>query len=327
LTASPNFEDEHWHLRVAVPLDEVAQSLNLPVSQCRALLDAARGKLLQARAKRVWPGRDDKILVSWNALMIRGMARAAGLFDKPAWLDSARRATDFVRSVMWRDGRLFATYKDGRAHLNAYLDDYAFMLDALLELMQADFRPQDAAFARELADCLLEQFEDQENGGFFFTSHDHEQLIQRTKTGYDNATPSGNGVAAFALQRLGHLLGESRYLEAAARTLRLFFPTLQQHPGACVSLLLALEEALVPPCILILRGDSAQARQWQRELSARFRPHTMVLTLPGDLAGLPPLLDKPAPAAGVNAWLCQGVSCLPLITDLGTIARQLDAAV
>ena len=178
------------------------------------------------------------------------MARAARIFDKPEWLASARAATDFIRATLWRADdermgarkRLLATCRDGKAHLNAYLDDYAFLLDALLELMQSDLRSEDLVWAREIADALLDQFEDREHGGFFFVSHDHEPLILRTKTGHDNATPSGNGVAAYALQRLGHLLGEPRYLEAAERTLKAFKPMLERQASAHTSLCLALEE-------------------------------------------------------------------------------------
>jgi len=157
-------------------------------------------KLFSMREKRVRPGRDEKVLVSWNALMIAGMARAAVVFGRADWLDSAKKALAFVRRAMWKNERLLATYKDGKAHLNAYLDDYAFLLAALIELLQAEFDREILAFAEELAEVLLEQFEDRENGGFFFTSHDHERLIHRPKPGYDNATPSGNGAAAFALQ-------------------------------------------------------------------------------------------------------------------------------
>ena len=316
LDASPNFEGEHWHLRVTRPLAEGAESL----------LASARAKLLAARVKRIWPGRDEKVLVSWNALMIKGMARAARVFDEPTWLVSAQRAVDFIHQRMWRHQRLLATYKDGKSHLNAYLDDYAFLLDALLEVMQCEFRAADLNFARELADCLLAQFEDRDHGGFFFVSHDHEKLILRGKPGYDNATPSGNGIAAFALQRLGHLIGESRYLDAAERALRLFYDSMAAQPSAHVSLLVALEEALTPPRVLVLRGDAVELKTWQRTLAERYRPDTLVIALPTGLADLPAALAKPAPATGVNGWLCQGVSCLPPISDLGTIVRHLDRA-
>ena len=317
LTGPANFEGEHWHLRVAQPL---------PVGS-EAVFESARAKLLAARNLRVWPGRDDKILTSWNALMIKGMARAARVFDEPAWLASAQHALDFMRRTLWRDQRLLATYKDGKAHLNAYLDDYAFLLDALLELMQTAFRADDLAFAQVLAERLLDQFEDKEHGGFFFTSHDHEKLIHRNKPGFDNATPSGNGIAAFALQRLGHLIGKPRYIDAAERAIRLFYGAMQRQPSAFVSLLTAMEEALTPPRIVILRGDTDTSRQWQHALAARYRPDTLIIALHSDVAGLPSALAKPAPASssqGVNAWLCMGVSCLPPVADLGTIERLLD---
>lgn len=133
---------------------------------------------------------------------------------------------DFIQAKKWHGQHLCASYKDHQAKLNAYLDDYAFLLDALLELMQTEFRVQGLTFAQALADLLLSQFEDPQQGGFFFTSHDHEQLIHRPKPGPDQATPSGNGVAVLTLQRLGHLLGEARYLAAAERALTLFYPSI-----------------------------------------------------------------------------------------------------
>ncbi len=320
LDAPPNFENQYWHLRVMKPLAFIAKRLELAPQRVQSLLESARAKLLALREQRIRPGRDEKILVSWNALMVKGMARAARVFDKPEWLASARAATDFIRATLWHDGRLLATCRDGKAHLNAYLDDYAFLLDALLELAQSDLRPEDLAWARELAEVLLAQFEDREHGGFFFVSHDHERLILRPKTGHDTATPSGNGVAAFALQRLGHLLGEPRYLDAAARTLQAFKPMLERQASAHASLCLALEERLAPPTVVIFRGDEMAA--WQHELAARYLPQTMVLAIPAGLGALPPVLDKP-PGGKVNAWVCQGVKCLPPITDLTELVAVL----
>ena len=292
----PNFEGRHWHARIAgsVSAGEVP------------LLAAARRKLFAAREQRIRPGRDDKVLTSWNALMIEGMAHAARVFERDEWLLSARGSLDFVRRTMWNGGRLLATAKDGRAHLDAYLDDHAFLLAALLELMQAGFRHEDLAFAIELADTLLARFEDREAGGFFFTAHDHEALIHRPKPGHDNATPAGNGVAAFALQRLGHLLGETRYLTAAERTLRLYWPQMRRAPGGFGSLLRVLEEALTPPDIIVLRGPAGQMPEWQRALRAD--PRRLVLALPNGIAGLPGALDKPE-SDHVNAWVCRGVTC------------------
>ncbi|MDD5248783.1 MAG: thioredoxin domain-containing protein [Rhodocyclaceae bacterium] len=304
LDRPPNFEHRHWHLRqaAAAPADA-------------ALVAGAAQKLLNARAQRVPPGRDEKILSAWNALGVAAMARAARFCERPDWLASARRALDFLRANLWRDGRLLATCKDGRAHLGAYLDDHAYLLAALLEMMQADFRAADLAWAGELAETLLARFEDKEGGGFFFTAHDHEALIQRPKPGFDNATPAGNGVAATALQRLGYLLGEARYLEAARRTLELFRPQLAQ-PG-CASLLAALAELLAPPAIVLLRGPSAEVAQWQRRLTREW--HGITLALPNGLA-LPAPLAKPE-SPQVNAWVCSGVSCLAPVGDFDELRR------
>jgi uncharacterized protein YyaL (SSP411 family) len=309
LDGKPNFEDELWHLRVARDADDGSGPL----------LASARAKLLAAREKRVRPGRDEKILVSWNALMIRGMARAGRVFGRADWLASARRALDFIRTTMWKDGLLLATFKDGRAHLNAYLDDYAFLIDALNELLQAEFDPACLEFAQELADALLDQFEDPEARGFYFTGRDHERLIHRPKPGHDNATPSGNGVAAFALQRLAALTGEDRYRRAAERALELFYPTMREHPAGFGAMMIALEECIAPPTTVILRGESNALAKWSLSLSAEHWPSTMVLAIPAGISGLPPVLDKPVDKSPVNAWVCQGVTCLLPISALETL--------
>jgi len=217
---------------------------------------------------------------------------------------------------MWRNGRLLATFKNGNAHLNAYLDDYAFMLDGLLELMQAEFRQSDLDFSIELAEVLLEQFESKQTGGFFFTSHDHEKLIHRPMPGHDNATPSGNGVAAYALQRLGHLVGEPRYLQAAENALNVFYSAMSLHTSSYCSLMITLEETLTPPQIVILRGQESVLTEWRNALQ-NSSPYTLVFALPTELVGLPPSLNKPCPTdKPVNAWVCQGVICQPEISDL-----------
>ncbi len=287
LERGPNFEERHWHLRIAIPLPALAEKLGVSLEACTALVDSARAKLFAAREGRIRPGRDEKVLASWNALMAKAMARAGRVFGRTEWIESARRSLEFIRSTLWRDGRLLATYKDGRAHLNAYLDDHAFLLEALLELMQSDFRSDDLEFARTIADVLLERFEDREHGGFFFVSHDHETLIHRPKTGHDSATPSGNGVAAYALQRLGHLVGEPRYLSAAQRTIELYHEAVQRNASSHTTLVTALEEVLVPPRIVVLRGSLEAMRPWQAALAARYQPDTLIICVPPDATGLP----------------------------------------
>ena len=325
LDRQANFEGKHWHLAVVQPLQAIASALGRSEEECADLLETARRKLLAARAPRVRPGCDDKVLVSWNALMIRGMARASAVFGRDDWLASARRALDFIRGTMWKGGVLAATYKDGRAHVNAYLDDYAFLLDAVIEMLQADFRGADLAFALELAEAILARFEDPA-GGFFFTSHDHERLIHRPKPGHDNATPSGNGVAAFALGRLGHLTGETRYLDAARRAVAAFYPAMQRYPGGFGALTIALEECLAPPPIIVLRGPMPQLRPWLEELAPDFRPQSVIVGVDSAESGLPPALDKPATPGRVNAYVCRGVTCLEPVSQVEALRRLLDGA-
>jgi uncharacterized protein YyaL (SSP411 family) len=318
-----NFENHAWNLRISAPLAEIARQLGLPEDRASTLLASAQKKLFAAREQRIRPGRDEKILAAWNGLMIAGMAHAARVFNRPDWLQSAQRAMDFVRNTLWRDGKLLATYKDGKAHLNAYLDDHAYLLNALLELMQAGYRSADMVFAVQLADALLARFEDKQDGGFFFTSHDHEVLIQRNKTGPDNAIPSGNGIAAQSLLRLSELTGETRYAEAAERCLKLFFPALQQVPSYHSSLCTALAEYLQPAAVLVLRGDSKDVAAWQDALRSRYLPDVTTIALNDDVADLPELLDKPR-GEKTTAWLCHGTQCLPPITSINELLIELN---
>jgi len=327
LDGPPNFEGKAWHLRVVIPLEDIARESGRSMEQVGLAIESARAKLAAARSRRVRPGRDDKVLTSWNALMIGALARGARALDESEWLTAAQRAADFIRETLWRDGRLLATYKDGRAHLNAYLDDHAFMLWALLELLQAEFRAQDLAWGVELADALLDRFEDQAAGGFFFTSHDHETLIHRPKPGHDNATPSGNGVAAQALRSLGAWLGETRYIDAADRTLRAFARELAAHPSGFASLLVALGESLQPPTTVLLAGDAATCATWMRRLGHVYRPRVRALDVSAQTA-LPDALAKPhVGAAGqATAWVCRGVACLPPVSKIEDVERSLASA-
>lgn len=287
-----NFEGK-WHLHVFQPVDEIARDQQLAPEEVEARLESARLKLLALRNARVWPGRDEKILTSWNALMIRGMAVASRALGRADLAESASAALGFVRAELWRNGRLLATSKGGHSHLNAYLDDYVFLADAILELQQTRFDATELEFARELLEVVLQHFMDADAGGFFFTSDDHESLIHRSKSFADDATPAGHGIAAFVLQRMGYLLAEPRYLEAAERAIRASWLVMEKYPHAHISLLSALEELLNPPDIIILRGKSAQITGWARELHKLYAPRRMVLAVPDDVPSLlPALADK-----------------------------------
>ena len=212
--------------------------------------------------------------------MIRGMAIASRALGRADLAESATAALRFIHSKLWSNGKLLATYKDGHAHLNAYVDDYVFLVDAILELQQTRFNSAELKFAGELLEVVLAHFVDADAGGFFFTSDDHETLIYRSKSFADDATPSGNGIAAFVLQRMGHLFGEPRYLQAAERTLRAAWLSIEKYPHAHTTLLSALEELSHPPETIILRGDKSQITTWAQELHKLFAPRRMVLAVP-----------------------------------------------
>jgi len=322
LDLAPNFDQIAWHLHVSTPLSQIASGLHLSPETAMERLSSAKLKLLAARERRVRPARDEKILASWNGLMITGMARAARVMQHPGWLESAQHAMDFLHGALWRDGKLLASHTDGKAHLNAYLDDHAFLLQAALELLQAQFRMDDLEFAVQLADALLARFEDQQSGGFFFTSHDHETLIQRPKTGQDSATPSGSGIAALSLQRLSLITGKTAYAEAAGHCLEFFFAEMRQAASSHSSLCSALSENLKPPALLVLRGKPEETAAWQRELRLRYLPGVMTITPPDNSAGLPERLDRPG-AERATAWLCVGTQCLPPITRIEDLLSAL----
>jgi hypothetical protein len=325
LDRAPDFEGRWWHLHGFQSVEEVARTLGLSPEEIENSLESARRKLLALRNARVWPGRDDKILTAWNALMIRGMAVAARTSGREDLAASATKALDFVRTTLWRNGRLLATYKDGRAHLNAYLDDYVYLADAVLELQQVRFRSDELGFARDLLDVVLQHFADPE-GGFFFTSDDHETLIHRSKSFSDDATPAGNGIAAFVLQRMGHLLADTRYLAAAEKILRGAWLVLEKYPHGHTTLLIALEELLNPPETIILRGEPVTIESWRRDLAKLYAPRRLVLAVPTDADNLPAALaDKPAHGDAV-AYVCKGSVCSAPLHSLSALVTHLRQA-
>jgi uncharacterized protein YyaL (SSP411 family) len=315
-----NFEGR-WHAHLCADLDSLGERLGLDAGTLNARLESGRRKLFEAREQRVRPGRDDKILVSWNALMIKGMAQAARHFDAPEYSESAQRALAFIHATMWTNGRLFATCKDGRAHLPAYLDDYVFLIDAILELLQVRWNSADLDFALQLAGAVLERFADPA-GGFYFTADDHENLIQRPKPLSDDSMPAGNAVAAKVFGRLGHLLGDSRFLAAAEGTLKAAWNALQQGPYGHTGLLLALEEYLYPPETLIVRAGQ-DIKTWQDSVARDYAPKRLVFCIPDHVDDLPGLLAERAARDQSLAYLCQGTRCLPPVTSIQQLRQHL----
>ncbi len=315
LDGPPNFEGHAYHLMIATPLEAIAKRLDLPLEEVAARLAGARDKLAAARARRARPGRDDKILTAWNGLMIKALARAGRLLGIPRFIDSAARACDRMRSELWDGTRLSAVAKDGRVSPYGYLDDYAFLLDGVLELLATRWRQDDLIFALALAKRMTADFADHENGGFYFTASDHTTPLYRPKSFSDDALPSGNAVAASALYRLAHLLADPS-LEAPARAaVDAGLAALARYPSMHAALIEAWEDANDPPAIIVLRGTQGPLDRWRERAHADFAPRRAVYAIPDDAPDLPPGLAARAPLGAVVAYACQGLRCEAPVTD------------
>jgi uncharacterized protein YyaL (SSP411 family) len=326
LNVDANFEGE-WHLTIHATTKSIADELDKPEADVVALIDKARATLFAVRAKRIPPDRDEKQLTSWNGLAIRAFAIAGRALERQDLIDAADAAVDFIESTLMIDGRLMASFKDEQVKFPAYLDDHAFMLDAILQLLQARWNSQHLQFAIKLADLLLEHFYDERNGGFYFTADDHETLMHRPKALADDATPSGNGIAAFALQRLGFLLGETRYLDAAEKTLQGAWKAMEEYPHGHVSLITALEEYLHHPETIIIRGGEDETNRWLSSAAKLYSPRRMVFAIPADAENLPgALAERKAQEDQTIAYRCIGTQCSLPVTSWEALAADLSEA-
>src|SRR5215218_1590342 len=285
-------------------------------------LTEARQALYEARAQRVRPGLDDKRLASWNALAIAALADAGAVLGREDYLDAARECAEFVLTRLRDpDGRLLRTYKDERAHLDAYLEDHAFLIEALLALHEASFEARWFEAAQALAETMLARFGDAERGGFYSTADDHEELIARRKEVGDHPIPSGNSSAAMALLRLAALTGERRYEAAAEGVFALFAEPAVRHPDAFAHLLRALDFHLSPTKEIALVGDDLG--ELITVVHERYRAHTVLAGGP-EGTDQPPLLQGRTTVEGnPSAYVCQNFTCQLPVTNPAELRRQL----
>jgi uncharacterized protein YyaL (SSP411 family) len=329
VTPRGNWEDPHHSgtepkniLHRTKTFSQLAQHHGLPEPRLKAFLAECRQKLFAARSQRVRPGLDDKALTSWNGLMITALATAAAVLDRPEYAEQAAKAADFIVARMRTpDGRLLRTWSAGsEPKLNAYLEDYAFLLEGLTALYEATFEARWIGFALELADVMVDQFYDAEGGGFFYTGRDHDRLIARGKDPHDNAIPSGNAMATTTLLRLARLTGRTDLQDRAEATLRLYGELMRSHPFAAGQMLLALDFHLGPVQEFAVVGDPRgdETRQVLRAISTGFRPNKVVALRPvggcvrEDLLGL--LEGRTAVGGRTTTYLCENFTCRePLI--------------
>ena len=309
--------------------EALATQLGMDAGRLAARMAAARNKLYEIRSRRIWPGLDDKVLTSWNGLMLAAFAEAGRAFERPDYLEAAKANAEFLHRTMRREsGRLFRTWKAGAdPKYNAYLEDYAFLADGLLALYEATFETRWLDWARELGDLMLDHFGDTHNGGFFDTSDDHEQLIHRPKDLQDNAVPSASSMAATVLLRLSLLTGNGEYWQVAERSVATMGKFMGQYPSGFAQWLNACSFILAEPREIALVGSQEQLRALLAVVRAGYRPFQVIAAGVADDEAPVPLLENRAQIDGKGtAYVCRQFLCQAPVTSPDELARQLEPA-
>jgi uncharacterized protein YyaL (SSP411 family) len=307
-TAEGNFEGANILLRADADPPQLAE---------------IRRRLLAARELRVHPGLDDKRLTSWNALMVAALAEAGAVLERTDYLTAARDCAGFLlRELRTPDGRLLRTWKDGRAHLAGYLEDHAYLLEALLTLYEATFDPRWFTAARALADTTIAHFADAERGAFFSTADDHERLVARRKDLEDTPIPSGNSAMALGLLRLARLTGEDAYEQHARGVVALLHPIAARHPAAFAHLLQAVDFLRADVREVAIVGEPADAAPLVRVVRGAFRPH-VVLAGGGDDGAVPLLAGRGLLDGRAAAYVCERFACQAPVGEPDALAALL----
>lgn len=328
VTEGGNFEG-HSILNLKQPLSWFAEQLQTSEDELREEMAAARQVLFNAREDRVRPGKDDKILASWNGLMIEAFAKAGAALSESRYLDAAKRAAQFVLDKMTdENGRLLHTYRHGKSKLAAYLDDYSYLASAMFSLYEATFEEKWLDESQRLMEVAIEHFYDQEEGGFFYTADDHEALIARNKDFYDSSVPSGNGIAALVLAKLGKLTGNEKFLKLAEATVIAGAEVLQKHPLASGQLLIAYDLLQSPVEQIVLAADSedASAAKVIKELHELYLPRTLLAATSGQgprselltalITGKEPIDGKP------TIYACENFHCRAPVSAENYVAER-----
>jgi uncharacterized protein YyaL (SSP411 family) len=304
----------------------LATQLGIDAGSLEARMAAARTKLYELRSKRIWPGLDDKVLTSWNGLMLAAFAEAGMAFRRPDYIVAAEANAEFLHRTMRRDsGRLFRTWRAGsEAKYNAYLEDYAYLADGLLALYEATFETRWIDWARELAEVMLKHFRDPDNGGFFDTSDDHEQLIHRPKDLQDNAVPSGNSMAASVLLKLSLLTGNGDYWQVAEQSVGAMTKFMSQYPSGFGQWLNAASFMLSEPREIALVGSQDELEPLLEVARSGYRPFQVIAAGDGgEEAPLPLLENRPLVDGKGTAYVCRQFVCQAPVTDPDDLAREL----
>ncbi len=340
VTEAGNWEGDHHApppepisiLQAPRTVEEVATEADVPAERLREVIERGRERLYQHRAQRVWPGLDDKVLTSWNAMMLHAYAEAARVLDREDYEQVATRNAEFLLRELRPDGRLLRTWRDGQAKIDAFLEDHALLADALLALYEATFDVRWVREARGLADRMLERFWNEEEGMFYDTPAEGEALVVRPRDIYDNPIPSGNSAATLVLLRLAALLGEPRYQRVARRVLTGMGGVLQQMPSGFGHLLSALDFLLTTPQEVAIIGqrDHPDTRALLEVLAHRYLPSTVLAFAEPEgveeAAEMIPLLEGRGMVEGhATAYVCERYTCRMPVTEAEELERELTA--
>jgi uncharacterized protein YyaL (SSP411 family) len=322
-------EEGNWEgqniLHLHLDPSGLADQMGIDPDDLSARLQAARQKLYEIRSKRIWPGLDDKVLTSWNGLMLGAFAEAGVTLRRRDYLEAAQRNAEFLhRTMRAESGRLFRTWKAGsEAKYNAYLEDYAYLAEGLLALYEATFDARWSDWVRELAGLMVIHFDDDTHGGFFDTSDDHEALIHRPKDLQDNAVPSGNSVAATVLLKLSLLTDNGDYWQLAEQSVGMIAKFMRQYPTGFGQWLNAAIFILSEPREVALIGNEEELAPFLNALRSEYRPFQVLAAGPGGDATLPLLEDRPQVNGKGTAYVCRNFVCQTPLIDPDELADQL----
>lgn len=335
-----NFREEasgrrtgHNILYLAEPISEIAEDLDMPPSELSEQIESGRQTLFAEREKRVHPLKDDKVLTDWNGLMIAALAKGGRALNETEYIQAAERAATFLLEELRRpDGRLLHRYRNGDAGLPASLEDYAYLVWGLIELYESTFNTDYLVAAQELTDTQMDLFWDEQNGGFFKTSHDSEKLIFRPKDVYDGARPSGNSVASLNLLRLGRITANSDWERKAEETMTAFGQQIRQAPGSHTHMLAALDFGIGPSFEVVIAGvpGAEDTRAMTRALAEHFVPNKVVVLRPDDEES-PRIVDiaeytryQNALNGAATAYVCRNYACDAPTTEIAVMLESLN---
>ena len=293
----------------------------------KALLAEGRKRLFAEREKRIKPGRDEKVLTSWNGLMISGFLDGFKVTGDVKYLDGAKEAVRFILQEMRKEGGLMRVFNRGRSRVKGYSEDYAFFIQALVDLYEATFETEWLKEADDLNSRMIHQFWDERNGGFFFSGEENESLIAQSKSPYDNAIPSSNSVAVSNLLKLGYLTGEDSLKQKAEQILRLFYSFLSEHPSGFAQMLCGFSFFIGPEEVGIVGSkDDLRTQLMVKKIYLAFLPNK-ILSLKDPKEEIKgnwlPFLRGVKVTGAPAAFICKGFTCLPPVRDEKELGKIL----